>query len=120
MAMNEQEQLRARIAQLEKELKELRKKGHRPTVVDLFSEEYPWVENRDFRGHGSVLMTKLVRSTCFRHVDRMQNCRGRQVKADCIVQTKDMTSDEFDRYREIIGRILEVLNDYQIVTEGRP
>ena len=118
--MNEQEML-DRIAQIESELERLKNKKRKVSIIDAFSEKYPWVKRMRFRAGAQDTLSKLVRSVCFPEIkkDHMHNYRDGYVtkmKYDYIIQTKDMTDEEKGRYIEIVGRILEVLDDYETIS----
>ena len=113
--MNEQEML-DRIAQLESELERLKNKKCKVSIIDAFSEKYPWVKRMS-----TDTLSKLVRSVCFPKTkkDHMHSWRDGHVtkmKYNYIIQTKDMTDEEKGRYIEIVGRILEVLDDYETIS----
>lgn len=118
--MNEQEML-DRIAQLESELEQIKNKKRKVSIIDAFSEKYPWVKRMRYRAGATDTLSKLVRSVCFPEIekDHMHNYRNGHVakmKYDYIIQTKDMTDEEKGRFLEIVGRILEVLDDYETIS----
>lgn len=124
--MSEKE-LMARIAELEAENRELKKtvdeigkKKQSAYIKVEFGSKYPWVKHMG-DNHRNAL-SAMVRATCFPKVQKMRSHTWHdgdktKTKSNYILTTREMTDEQVERYYEICGKLLAVLNEYEVVTQ---
>lgn len=120
-----QDEMLAMISDLQKQarelkaqvnaLKEEKPKKTKVSIMETFGETYPWMENIK---SDIDKLSVLVRSICFEKGDKewtyRWNKRGENTYKRVIL-TEDMTDDQKSRYVEICGKILAVLDMYEVV-----
>lgn len=111
------EETRARIKELEAEIKKLKRQKLNLSIKEEFKEEFPFVVNmaEDPRADMCRALSLLVRQTCFQ-CEKITDRKSRYDKAYMTISLKEMTVEQVNKYTEIVKRILEVLADYQILT----
>lgn len=124
-----QEELMARIAELERENEELRasvktRKNARPVCPESIGEKYggnklraghfytslSFMDNAELSG-----ISKLIRGVCFPK-DNLLRKRPHgtgKVTTHCAVKVDDMTEEQYERYCEILDKVLEILYKYK-------
>lgn len=117
--MNEQEML-ARIAELEEENAKLRHTKYKVSIYDTFKKTHGWL--RYERNDTPLILSKLVRTVCFPRVkkDRMHKWYDgtrSMAKTDYLLETKDMTDEQRALFKEIVGKLLDVLSEYEILSK---
>ena len=121
------EELMARIAELEAENAKLKDEvngiGKKRPAISIklkFRDKYPWVGHMGDDMRNSLSL--IVRKVCFEKIDKeCVRCYGndkRKVKNEYALSPKDMTEEQAERYYEICGKILGVLDEYEVVTES--
>lgn len=116
--MTEQEML-ARIQELEEENAELKKEKEKHIKVSLFEcfgQTYKWLTISD---QCLQNLSSIIRWVCFPRVSQVRQYKLRPIKSWYPVQTKDMTDEQKARYIEIAGKILAVLDEYEVVSEQK-
>lgn len=112
--MTEQEML-ARIQELEEENAKLKHTKKKVSLLELFEKTYPWL------GFSCTTdeLSRLIRAVCFHKVNKPRKLRHDNKTAICdyILLTKDMTDEEKNRYAEIAGKLLAVLDEYEAITD---
>lgn len=121
------EELLAKIAELEAENQKLKKtmddigkKKQSAYIKVKYAEKYPWVRHMG-DNHRNAL-SALIRSICFPKVAKMcshtwYDGSKSERESNYILSTRDMTDEQVKRYFEICGKILAVLDEYEIITE---
>lgn len=117
--MNEQELL-ARIAELEEENAKLRHTRYKVSIYDTFKNTHGWLNNFGINDT-LVLLSKLVRTACFPRVikNRKFNKENSFYKAEYLLETKDMTDEQRALFKEIVKKLLDVLSEYEIFTKEK-
>lgn len=112
-----QEEMLARIAELEEENAKLRHTKYKVSLYDEFRDVYPWI-----RGLDTNLLSKLIRSTCFHkyekdHLHTWYDGEKGVMKYTYVLQTKDMTDEQRKMFKKIAGEVLEVLSKYEVLSK---
>ena len=118
--MNEQELL-ARIAELEEENAKLRHTKYKVSIYDTFKNTHGWLR---CRRNSSVpeLISKLVRTVCFPRVIKNRkhtwyDGTSSIGESEYLIETKDMTDEQRVLFKEIVKKLLDVLSEYEIFTK---
>ena len=100
------EEMLARIAELEEENAKLRHTKFTVSICNEFEDKHPFLR---FAGTERDSLSKFVRGICFPRVKTKRCKRG-------LLETKYMTDEQRDLFREIVGKILDVVEPYEVVT----
>ena len=124
-----QEELVARIAELERENEELRanvirRKSFRPVCPESIGEKYGGNKLRAGHFYTSLSLmkntelsgiSKLIRAVCFPKENQLRKRqRGTgKITTHCAIRVDDMTEEQYERYCKILGEVLEILYKYK-------
>ena len=115
------EKLEAENAMLKKELSIAGQHSPFVSIRAKFSDDYPWVLHSQ---PTTDTLSKLIRTACFKEVeaDRVRtftyrNGEKRALQSGHIISCKNMTEAEADRFYEICGKMLKVLDEYQVISQ---
>jgi hypothetical protein len=116
--MNEQELL-ARIAELEEENAKLRHTRYKVSIYDTFKNTHGWLR---YGRNTTELISKLVRTVCFPRVIKNRkhtwyDGTSSIGEAEYLIETKDMTDEQRALFKEIVKKLLDVLSEYEIFTK---
>lgn len=116
--MNEQELL-ARIAELEEENAKLRHTRYKVSIYDTFKNTHGWLR---YGSNTTELISKLVRTVCFPRVIKNRkhtwyDGTSSISETEYLIETKDMTDEQRALFKEIVKKLLDVLSEYEIFTK---
>ena len=117
--MNEQEML-ARIAELEEENAKLRHTKYKVSIYDTFKKTHGWL--RYERNDTPPILSKLVRTVCFPRVKKnikhtWYDGTSSILESKYLLETKDMTDEQRALFKEIVAKLLDVLSEYEILSK---
>ena len=117
--MNEQEML-ARIAELEAENAKLRHTKYKVSIYDTFKKTHGWLMYE--RNDAPALLSKVVRTVCFPRVIKNRkhtwyDGTSSMLESKYLLETKDMTDEQRALFKEIVKKLLDVLSEYEIFTK---